>query len=160
MSLLTNVILHPWMGWALPKLKVMLLLCWITIIACACFGCTVDGPRCLNPGADWTITVANRHDLTAEFIKRGGDYIPNAQVQHGFTDREKKEMWVVGTPADIPVLRAFAHELLIHGPQVDAAARIYSPRFDVFYMDAPAETRAAAMALAEARRRQLAVAAE
>ena len=103
-------------------------------------GCA--GPRCLNPGADWTITVASRHDLTVEFLRRGGEgYVPNATVQSGFTDRERKEIWVVRGDE-----KALIHELLFHGPD-NLAARLWTPRFDIMYGDAPAETRAAAMAL-------------
>lgn len=117
----------------------------LALIALILTGCG-SPPRCLNPGADWTITVASRVDLSAEFVRRGGDYIPNAQRLSGFTDRESKEIWVVRGDE-----KALIHELLIHGPD-NCAARLWTPRFDVMYGDAPAETRAAAAALAEAKR--------
>jgi hypothetical protein len=119
------------------------------IIAVVCLmlaGCGPPGPRCLNPGADWTIWTATRADLSAEFVRRGGEYAPNRTCQSGFTDRERKQIWVVRGDE-----KALLHEVLIHGPD-NAAARLYSPQFDLFYGDAPAETRAAAMALAEARK--------
>lgn len=114
-------------------------------------GCTPEGPRCINPGADWTIYVANRHDLTREFIARGGDYIPNAQVQHGFTDRVLKQIWVVGRPDDAEVIRALIHEREFHGPD-NFAARVWTPCFDVMYADADPQAVAAALALQEARK--------
>lgn len=152
MSVLSDFVLHRWWDHALPVLKILLAICWLAILSCALTGCGT-APRCINPGADWSIYVASRADLTAEWVARGGDHTPNRDVSDGFTDRERKEIWVVGKPSDAAVLRPFAHELLRHMIGDDEAlARLYSPRFDILYRDGGAQARAAALALAEARK--------
>lgn len=121
-----------------------------------------EGPVLLNPGASVPWYVASRHDLTAEFIRRGGRYIPNAQVQLGFYDRDRKEVWTLDHGLDVRALRRILapalHEVLVHftedqgGDAQTAAARLSCPAFDLLYMDADPMAYAAERALREAKK--------
>ncbi len=122
------------------------------VAALALAGCGPSAPRVINPGADWQIIVATRADLTAEYIKRGGTYIPNVTCQSGFTDRDQRQTWIVGRPADADVLRVYSHEVLLHvAGDTETMARLTSPAWDLRYGDAPAEVTAMARALATAK---------
>lgn len=121
-----------------------------------------EGPVLLNPGASVPWYVASRHDLTAEFIRRGGSYVPNAQVQLGFYDRDRKEVWTLDHGLDVRALRRILapslHEVLVHftedqgGDAQTAAARLSCPAFDLLYMDADPMAYAAERALREAKK--------
>ena len=127
----------------------------LVLAVLALAGCGPPAPRCINPGADWQIIVATRHDLTAEFIKRGGKYIPNLTCQSGFTDRDQRQVWIVGRPADAAVLQVYSHEILLHvAGDTETMARLTSPAWDIRYGDSPAEVTAMARALATARAAQ------
>ena len=126
-------------------------------------GCTRSaGPVLLNPGASVPWYVASRPDLVAELVRRGGSYLPNHQAQHGFYDRERKEIWTLDHGMDVRALRrilaAPLHEALVHfvedqgGDPQTAAARLSCPEFDLLYGDSDAMTYATRRALQEAAR--------
>jgi predicted small lipoprotein YifL len=129
----------------------------LLILALILAGCGPPGPQRLNPGASVAWIVANRHDLTAEYIRRGGTYAPNAQRQDGFYDRDAKEIWTISDGLDVRQLRRILapalHEPLVHfiddqgGDAQQAAARLSCPAFNLLYRDADPMAYATAEAL-------------
>lgn len=110
-----------------------------------------DGPRLLNKGADWAIYKATYVQIAREYVARGGTHIPGVTYQHGFCDYDAKEIWYDGNP-DV-----LLHEVLIHmvprvGDPVEAAARLHSEKFNLFYQDAPARAHAIRAALMESKK--------
>lgn len=140
------------------KMGVALGLALVLLAGCA----RSEGPVLLNPGASVPWYVASRHDLTAEYIRRGGSYVPNAQVQLGFYDRDRKEVWTLDHGLDVRALRRILapalHEVLVHftedqgGDAQTAAARLSCPTFDLLFMDADPMAYAAERALREAKK--------